>query len=455
VRGEPLRPAGSAAACPEFLSSFFSRLKAKGLPLCVLHGHERLPYEITSDIDCLVRPADWPRVLRELHAHCRESGWRIANAIRYEATSVCLCLAGGWTGGGLECLALDVSTDYREGAVIYRPGEIMAEAAEAGGVLALRPAMEFGYYLAKKVLKGRLDDEHGARLTALYRRDPRGAEREIARFWSGEAARMLAGAARTGQWSEAQSRLSELRRAFLRRRWMGAPGEALAYLAGEVLRLAGRWAAPTGFWVAVLGPDGSGKSTVLREMEKNLAPLFRRSARMHFRPGVVGKPRAGAEAAVNPHGRAPYGMFLSVAKVGHLAADYLLGYVLRLRPHLARSGLLLSDRCYHDLLVDPRRYRYGGPLGLARAVGSVLPKPDLFVFLDAPEDVLLARKRELPREELARQRRVYLALTGRMRPSVVVDASQPLEDVVRAACEAVVAALERRTLARLGLGGDA
>jgi len=446
---------GSAAARAEFLASFFSRLKAKGLPLCVLHGHERLPYEITSDVDCLVRPADWPRVLRELCDHCRESGWRIANAIRYGVTSIYLCLAGDFRNGKLDNLAVDISTDYPNRLLFYRSNEVMDVAVQIGDMLVPPPAVQFTYYLLRKILKRQLNGQHARMLSAIYRSDPKKSEWELGRFFAHREVQMITAGARYCQWDEVRTQLPNLRYSLIWRLWRRTPVKTVAYLLCDMMRLARRWAKPTGFWIAVLGPDGSGKSTVLDHLSTVISPLFWRMERMHFRPGVIGKPRAGAEAAVNPHGRAPYGMFLSVAKVGHLAADYLLGYFLRLRPHLARSGLLLSDRCYHDLLVDPRRYRYAGPLVLARAVGAVLPRPDLFVFLDAPEEVLLARKRELAREELARQRRAYLALAGRIRPSVVVDASQPLEDVVRAACEAVLTVLERRTLARLGLGGKA
>jgi hypothetical protein len=35
-----------------------------------------------------------------------------------------------------------------------------------------------------------------------------------------------------------------------------------------------------------------------------------------------------------------------------------------------KGTLLICDRYYHDLLVDPRRYRYGGPAWAAKLVGK-------------------------------------------------------------------------------------
>ena len=63
------------------------------------------------------------------------------------------------------------------------------------------------------------------------------------------------------------------------------------------------------------------------------------------------------------------------------------------------------------MLVDPRRYRYGGAMWLARWVGKIIPKPDLWILLDAPAEVLQKRKQEVPPEETARQRRAYLCIS--------------------------------------------
>ena len=56
---------------------------------------------------------------------------------------------------------------------------------------------------------------------------------------------------------------------------------------------------------------------------------------------------------------------------------------------------MLFDRYHGDLLVDPRRYRYGGPMSLARLIVRFMPQPDLVFFLDATPEILLARKQEV------------------------------------------------------------
>ncbi len=92
--------------------------------------------------------------------------------------------------------------------------------------------------------------------------------------------------------------------------------------------------------------------------------------------------------------------------------------------------MVLFDRYHADLLVDPRRYRYGGPMALARLASRLMPQPDVVVFLDAEPEVLLARKQEVSREALATAREKYLVLAASHPRFRVVDASQPLEKVI-------------------------
>jgi thymidylate kinase len=102
----------------------------------------------------------------------------------------------------------------------------------------------------------------------------------------------------------------------------------------------------------------------------------------------------------------------------------------------AKQKIMVSDRYYPDLLVDPRRYRYGGSLRLARWVFRTLPKPDLTLILLAAPEVILARKEEVSREELNRQLSAYRALADELPNDVVtLDAgrrvSEVREEVVR------------------------
>jgi thymidylate kinase len=124
--------------------------------------------------------------------------------------------------------------------------------------------------------------------------------------------------------------------------------------------------------------------------------------------------------------------------------DYWLGYCLLIRPILARSGLVVFDRYFDDLLIDAKRYRHGKPLWLARALRSLMPQPDLVLVLDAPEEVILSRKQEVSPEELHRQRRLYSQYQTEVFNSRLIDATAPVERVTAESAQAVLEFLAKR-----------
>jgi thymidylate kinase len=58
------------------------------------------------------------------------------------------------------------------------------------------------------------------------------------------------------------------------------------------------------------------------------------------------------------------------------------------------------------------------------------PKPEVVILLDAPPDVLFARKREGTIASLARRRAEYRQLGSTLQRFAVVEATQPVDAVV-------------------------
>jgi thymidylate kinase len=190
-------------------------------------------------------------------------------------------------------------------------------------------------------------------------------------------------------------------------------------------------------FISFLGCDGSGKSAVIAGMEERLRKQGTPVARGHWRPLAFGGERTAAgghgyAAADDPHGQVPRGVVSSILKLGWLWLNWWVAWY-RFLGRQSAEGVLLFDRYHADLLIDPRRYRYGGPMWLARLASRLMPQPDIVIFLDAAPEVLLARKQEVGQEALERARIKYLELCAGHPRFRVVDASQPLEDVIEEA----------------------
>ncbi len=170
---------------------------------------------------------------------------------------------------------------------------------------------------------------------------------------------------------------------------------------------------PPGLMVAILGTDGSGKSTVIEA----IAPVLGRATHgalyvQHLRPALLpplarikGKAHGVQEESVtNPHGSKSSGIPGSLFRLFYLVIDYIFGYWIKIRPHIAKKpAIVLFDRYAYDLEMDPRRFRIKLPKRLLHLAAKLAPKPDLIFCLDGEAEEIQRRKQELPLEEVERQ----------------------------------------------------
>ena len=193
-----------------------------------------------------------------------------------------------------------------------------------------------------------------------------------------------------------------------------------------------------GLWVAVLGPDGVGKSSVIEGMGSGKSAGFAGCERFHLR-AVLGRNLQRNRRSTSPHAQAARSMGISVLKLGYLLAVNWLGYLAVVRPRVARGMLVLFDRHFLDYLVDGKRYRMPASCGwLTKLVAAMVPKPDLWVVLDAPADTLQKRKQEVTVAESERQQRDYARLAARLRNATVVNATRPVDEVLNEVMERII-----------------
>ena len=418
---------------------------------CMLSGYEHLPGSFDTDIDFMVGMEDFARIPTLIQHVACATNTRLFHTVGHELSATAFSLAFH-AGDDLIVVQPDATADYRHFDLLWLRAEELLSARRwhPQGFWIPSPAHEFAYYLIKRLNKRLLDDERGLKLHRLYLEDPAGCDAMIARFWKGRNREELKQMALNNNWDEMYRRLESFR-AELRRNSSENLNQKIASLPKHGLHYLRRMMLPTGGWIAVMGPDGAGKSAVISSIYKQFATAYNKVKGFHLRPKVLLRGRDSGAPVVDPHGRPPRGLLASIAKVFFLIADYWLGYFFKIAPGMRRSQLMVFDRYIYDLLVDSKRVRYGGPAWLLRLAARVVPHPDLVILLDAPPEVLWSRKREVPFEEVRRQREAYLAVARRLPFAVVVNAAQPLHDVIRDVDTAIVQHYERRTAERLNL----
>lgn len=427
----------------------FHALETAMFPYAVLHGAGDIPDSVDSDIDIVVARGSMPALTALLAEFADSRAGALCQVIRHESTARYHVLALPGESGEPAFLKIDASTDFRrDGRVIFTSGELMSAIRRVGEVSAVALEVEFVAYLTKRILKGAIEQGHLEELSRLWGEDAAACRSLCEWLLGAESAQVVAGVFNVGSVPDPVKDLLGLRRAILRGALVRHPLGALAYALGRPARVVRRVVHRTGFQIAVLGPDGVGKSTVLTGLARLLEPTVRRVSCLHLRPGLLPARGSGEIASPIPYGRPVFGPVTSILKLAYLIVDYDLGYLLRLWPRLVGSTLLLCDRYYLDVVADPARYRYGGPRWLPRAASGLVAGPDLYVVLSTSTGEVQARKAEVGPEVTASQDAAYGRLVERTRRIERVDASGTPDAVLNSVAWLVLRNMAKRAVNR-------
>jgi thymidylate kinase len=424
----------------DFLLTLFSTLDSNQVRYCVLHSWEELPQNLSSDLDIAVHPQDH-RKLALVFQPLKKRGYSLVQVINYFVKAYCFRFLW-FEGPTINSLAVDVIFKHQRGALIAPSVKVLVSGRRRHGIFWIPPTeAEFTYLLARKTWKGTAPVRQQRRLKLLVEQLGRPtAEKLAGELFLGTLKLRVVEACASG-------RLNPLLAQIKAQAWgtslVRNPLRLIANLLSDGMRLVRRWLQPTGLLVAVMGPDGAGKSTLIEHLVQVVGPAFDRHRLFHWRPMLLRR-RKSTRDTTRPHSLPPHGRWWSVARLFAHLLDYWLGYWLVIRPLLARSGLVVFDRYFDDVLIDPKRYRYGGPLWWARILRPVIPKPDLVLILDASAEVLLSRKHEVAFEEIQRQRRLYARCINGAAGTRVISASGSVSHVSAEAATDVIEQLSQR-----------
>ena len=440
---QPIRnvqPTASAQSPRErFVGEVVAAFERAGVEFVLLHGHDAEARDSDLDVavtrqslgavDALVRAGTFGRMLQRLHYGVP---WYFTYVIerreteqRYRELDVACDPWGDRTlrAGSADCARLHKA----------QPGRARVGRRGRGRYLAL-----------KRSQKGVRDERERRRLTAAAREHWQAAGALLEPRLGSRAG------PRSGRWA--------FRDRSPTKRWRRSPpilsgiGERhRAWSSGVLPGFAGapaRAAADR----ARRGPRGTGWCGEVDARERAGARCcggVRRVDRRHLGPGLLPPParllgRRPSDGAA-PHAKPESGTIGATARLAYLWADALLGWLPRMAVPRARSSLVILERGWFDLAVDPRRYRLSPRPRTVRLLGRLLPRPDLVLLLDARADQVQARKDELELGEIERQLREWRTLLPRAgRRTHRVDATGSPEELLERVRELIHRELEGR-----------
>src|SRR5947207_12610152 len=240
--------------------ALFDRLRGGEVEFRVLGNTRGYPDTAGDEIDLAVHPDALRSMPRAVARFCHEFDLQLVQLLR-EAHGWHFVLAWSDDVGRPHFLVARVFSDFYVGARrLLRSDEL----------LRASPDVRFIHGLATTVESGDLAAERIAWLSELWHEYPRAAMERIAQLWRKRAEiRIIAHAAKHGDWTRVRSELPRLRRALRRgvRPRLDAVLTRLGILAGRVVQ-------PPEALIAFIGPEPERRSTLMRQVARELAPAF-------------------------------------------------------------------------------------------------------------------------------------------------------------------------------------
>ena len=229
------------------------------------------------------------------------------------------------------------------------------------------------------------------------------------------------------------------------------------------------------FTVALIGPDGAGKTTISSRLEAELGvPVKSIYMGVNLHSSSVMLPHTRLLLDLRRRRRGAGSSDLSDIKTEKAPPRTAAGRAgaatraaLRLTNWLAEEWYRQAVSAYHTrrgtIVIFDRHFfadYYSEEVGnevegrpLSRRIHGfflrhLYPRPDLVICLDAPAEVLFARKPEGSMERLRKKREEYLELQSAVPESVVVDAGMPADEVTREVAAIIRAYYEQKRATR-------
>ncbi len=380
---------------------FLKYLHLKAIDHAIINGYESLFEKKTDaqDVDILFKANVFLKIEDIIKSFCEAEKYQIVQIYHQEQYAKNIFIFNPET---FEMLNLDTyGRLHRKNTTFYAEEEIFNNLKSYGDISILDTRHEFFHYLLKKLDKKNITEETFNYLTKLFNKDEEGCKLQLEQNFN-SLGKTVIEAFETGNRNKLIDDGDRLRED-VKVNIVPSIGN---YIENK-LRIIRRIIKPTGIVIAFLGPDGSGKSTIIDGLMNATLP-FRKTAYFHLKPI---KSNTTNTTTVAPHEYPPYSTLKSYVKLLFFIFQYNYGWIKNIASLKIRSTLVVFDRYYDDLIVDHRRYRYGGSKNIARSIRAFIPKPDLYFILTTDASIIYNRKKEVEPNELNRQIKSYVKLT--------------------------------------------
>jgi thymidylate kinase len=423
-----------------FISLLFENLCQKKISYIILRNYENLPDKPLegSDVDLLIAKDNEEKYSSALKEAILKSGSFILLKIRQ---SNCLSYfiyqkepfpLGTW---------IDAFWELSTKSFIWADSNFLLQnrRQHQKGFFISPPGGEAATLFVKEVLSGPfIKERYRLRIPDFVRIDKENFIKTLEPYFNKKIIQEMVQICLEGKWEEASKRRKSWWNHLVFNCFLQSPFSQSLRFVDFIFSQFKKLITQKGVIIAVLGPDGVGKTTIcegLKERAKNF--FFKKVYQYHSHFGFFpelgkisslffGKRFSKEEKAISQE--KPIGLPRAALHLFYYGLENFLAWpwILWLK---MRGNLILFDRYFYDFIATNTHRKI--PFWLFSLIAKIIPKPDLVFIIKASPEIIYKRKKELSFEEIKRQLYAFQdKRISKLVPTVFIDNEGELDVVL-------------------------
>lgn len=435
--------------------NIFNTLKKNNINYCVLRNYESLPEHVGHDIDILLNEKDLEIFNESINTVAESNRWEVVYTrnkyMFYTIMFYKIDLSS------VNTLKLDVWTELSWRGAPYIDSEfVLDNTVEYKNFYIPRSGCEAAITSLKELTGGgNIPKKYYEKIKKLALVDKQGFLKSTVPIF-GQYANKLYSAVTIGNWSMIDDNKVLIKnKIFSSNNKLRNVERTISFWKSEIVRRAKNSIHPKGSLIVFVGPDGSGKSTVINLVSSSLSEFYPKIYKFHMRFNLFPEIKTGlglttvrknnnslpnSKKEKNTKERKSNVTLLRflaswVVVLYYTIEFWLSNYTVWLTKR--RSGLILFDRYYYDFFVQPS---YRDIIWRFRSILLFfVPKPDAVIYLKASPETVYKRKGELNIKEIETQDNYFSKILSSVKDSYIIDTEENNLDRINAeVCQIII-----------------
>jgi len=426
----------------EFLSKLFDRLNSENITYCILRNYVRLPEDIGNDVDMWVDKKDWGK----FHHSVKDVAYALNYTLNYTPR---LTVKGEgnyflskFVNEKLQVIHIDSWAYLHWKGLCFINESVIGKYLKWNerGFFIPSPGVEASINLLKELIyHGRIKEKYKEKIKEYALKDSAIFLECVKKSFGRKTSLFIFECAQNGDWQMLEKNYIRLRIVLFLRGLLSPFSQFIKFFYYSRAQVRRFFTSPYGLFIVLIGPDGSGKSTTSKNLiESEIKKLFQKKLYFHghfpFLPELRkivaflrGK-KIDMKDITNPASSKPMGFWRSMIYPIYYGVNYFLGHFF-IWKEKARAGLIVFDRYFYDYMIQ--NIYANCPRWLLYVIASLIPKPDIVIYLKNRPEVIFSRKPELTIDEIKRQSEICENLVKKLKNCYVVQTNSEDETLIQ------------------------